>query len=200
MRIHPHNFKTISRNNNEELKSLPEYMSMAKKIIIHFANKNFANSILRDEDSFSYVVERIILGDMRWNTDRGMTRYNYRNQCGRYAILTLYTLKENFKKREVLSINQDIKDTQVYEFIGNQENTPIENIINKEFVNEFEKIIDESGLTDIEKDCIQYRFYDSMTYNDIEKKLEIDKWKTREIVKRGLRKIRKYMKGFFYER
>jgi len=192
--------KLPQKNNDNKLKTLKEYMNIAKRCISYFGNETTIKIMINNEDAISYVIEHIIIGDIKWDSSRGMSAYNYRNNCARWAILSWMFLRQKKIKNKPESITEIIyknnhSGTWKHETIENlKTKNPLQEAINNEEKEELKKYLTNANLSEREMLCIEYKFFDNMTYKEIADILNVNKYVPQLTINKALRKIRKYVK------
>lgn len=71
---------------NARMLSLPQYLTLSRRIIGKFAPGSMRIGLLRDDDAIGYVAHGIMMGDWRYNHDRSKLG-TYRGYSGRVALL-----------------------------------------------------------------------------------------------------------------
>ena len=182
-----------NKNPEVEMLSLDEYLNIAKKCIAYFANRDLRSQMLKSEDAVSFVAEHLMSATCRWSPDKGRTLRSYHNQCAIWAIQNW--MSRLAKTREVLSINKEIggdDDTcQLYEILEDKRDLSFSETKYQEMRTEIRSMIDGSGLSEMEKDCLTKKFLDHMSVKEISKDInKVDKF-VYNIIQRAIKKLRK---------
>lgn len=189
----------------KQFDSLDSYISLAKKTISKFAPK-FYNGLsvemLKNEEAISDVATALMYADWRFDSNRegktGLkkTIYSYRNQCAIWAIKTYVTNK--YKKKQNLSLDHDNdSDQTLNSLIEDKRNkSPIDNLIEKEYLENLDSTINQlfnnSILTDKQKKQIKMYYFEDKTLSQIGKEFGVSREAVRQNIKRGLDLIKTY--------
>lgn len=188
--------KIPKQNNNNELLSLPEYIKIAKKCISYFANKDSEKEMLCNEDAISYIVENMIIGDMRWDKNGGMSAYNYRNNCARWAILTWISSRKKLSKNKYKNPQKMTNWYYTQTLMEDKKTkTPLQKAIENETIENLDTTLKKANLTDRQIVCLKCRFLDQMKYREIAKIIGVSSNNIPRLeVKKAINKIKKYVK------
>jgi RNA polymerase sigma factor (sigma-70 family) len=184
-----------------EFDTLETYTNIAKKTISKFAAKMYPSLVkemLSNDETVSEIAEAIMIADWKWDSNKigkttGMSKnkYSYRNQCAIWAIKTYVTQK--FRKNK--------KDQKKIDFIINNKNyvdysDPAKIYANKEqeinLIHDVRSLIDNSPLSEKQKNQIILYYYDNKTLSEIGKIYNI----TREAVRQNIHKSINIIKSY----
>lgn len=186
--------------------SLDSYINLAKKTISKFGPKFYnglSAEMLQNSDAVSDVATAIMYADWRFDPDRSgkdgqkKTLYSYRNQCAIWAIKTYVSNK--YKKRKnmsldfenddnISSLNSTIKDDKC--------RSPLDILIEKETSTNLSASIDlllnNSLLTDKQKEQIKLYYFENQTLSSIGKKFGVSREAIRQNLKRAIDLIKRH--------
>lgn len=185
----------------QEFMSLDEYLIAARKAIKYFGpkiNSGLVNRLIRNEEAISEVAHAMMTADWRYNPEKGMTRYNFRNNYAFYAIRCLASskTKQNLRKHKCNFVSLDdelAKDFNLYSLVYDNKNIdPLEYLIEKED-NKFiviNRYLDDGTVTEKQSKCIKMYFYDNLTYEQIGDAIGVTKERVRQNINNGIAKIK----------
>lgn len=177
--------------------TLDEYILFAKKSIMRFASP-VAKSLLKNEDFISDIAYAIMMADWRW--DGNGDRVGYRSKCADWAIkVNLNKLKkQNKKNKDILSLNWQINnnrndsDADLYSIVEDKRLTKSKEI-------DVKGILENSGLTDLQKQYISMYYMENMNLKQIAEQFNTTPQNINQTITRGIEKIRKFNKKEIYE-
>lgn len=167
--------------------TMPEYITFARKLITQRASV-FRNKFLRDDDAISYVAERMMWSDAKYNPDKGMKRSSNRYRYGRYAVKTLIS---KFKKRR-----QEIMEFSKFKSSLSLSNCcQIEqNKLDSEYCEDKQQVnflLNNSGLTPTEKKYVEEHYLNNTSVKKIAENNDISRQAVEQGISLGLQKMRR---------
>ena len=186
--------------------SLDDYLEIAKRCIGYFTEKSLARDMIRNEDALSYVAHHLMQSDARWDGVTGNIR-GYRATCARWAIMRWIRESKNKRNVRMTSLNRDLvgrnnsgSRMQLYENIADPKaREPFDELYDSEETErqdakeQIAHLLNNSSLTSREKECIQFKFYDGLTYKQIGVKLSVSGSRAEQNVKEALRKMKRHV-------
>lgn len=175
----------VNQETTDNLRSLYDYLDVAKKVIGRFSSPSVAKMMLNDEDAIAFVANHLMNGTLRWKPDGGRTLYSYLNQCGIWAIKRWMLNKKVSNKYKEVSLDSAIDDdgNTMYKFVANKDSTMLDD--------GFEDLINKDFLNPTQKECLRMKFVEGMTYRAIGSKLNKSGSRIEQIVTTALSKLRK---------
>ena len=143
-----------------EFLSLQEYQKIAEKLVLwHLRDTRFTVGILKNEDTLAQIVHCLAMADWRYDASKGLTRYQYRNYCGYLSIKSIIVKSSKKNKLPKLLLHFDIDDdgTQLYSILPSKDKEPIEILIKIEEDENAIYLVENSKLTDKQRECIRLR-------------------------------------------
>lgn len=177
--------------------SLDEYYKVARRCIGAFASGSLAQSMLRNEDAISFVAEHLMYSAFRWEKERegGRTLHCYLNQCAIWSIYRWIVLLKRAETKGVpYSLNLDDcpdSHSQFYERIADEKaDSPSDDIEAREQTNTIANIIDGAGLTDHQRQCIEFVYIHGKRKVDVARHLGVSRQAVDQCLNNGIRKLR----------
>lgn len=176
--------------------SLSEYKNLAKRCIARFGG-SYSSVLLRDEDAISYVLEKLILANHRFDQSVGTPWFTYLNQCAVWAISEWKNLQYKQGAVAPTSLNTIVKNNssrsiELHEVIIDEKvKDPLEEINTSDSCCILAYILENSNLNDRQKKCIELHYLDGMNFTEIGKVLGLTKECIRQNVSKGLKKLEK---------
>ena len=187
---------TYEKNQNE-MKDVSFYTSIAKKCISMFAGSPTSSRMLKDEDAISHVAEHIMWGHARWDEKRGRALKSYLNQCGIWAIKIWKTkMYNNSKKPTEQSLNHNIAcglgdESQLYQIVADKKcKEPYQDLYDDK-IKEAIKHIENSSLTDLQKQCLRGRYLEGKKLRQIAETLCVSRQAVNQHIKKAISKLRR---------
>lgn len=200
--------KILYKDHKEvKFESLDFYITLAKKIIAKMGgqlNVGMSKTMLKNEDTISFVANAIMMGDWRWKENTGdkdketqyKSLYSYRNQCGIWAIKT-YLTKSYKNKNKNYSLNHcNIDDGCELESIiqDYSQMKPLDILISKEDIDSkkdlIKEILSSELLSEKQKEYIKLYFFENLTLEKIGKKFGVTREAVRQSIKVSIQKIK----------
>jgi len=179
--------------------TLDDYYQVAQRCIGAFASGSLAQSMLRNEDAISFVAEHLMYASCRWNETAGRTVHSYLNQCAIWAIKRWIKLSNKATQTEVVSLNADScpgSRTQAYEIIADvNTQTPDEALSDQEQSDALAKIVDNAGLTERQRHCLDVVYVKGQKPSDVARDLGISRQAVDQCLNKGIRKIQVVIDG-----
>ena len=186
--------------------SLDTYLNLAKKTISKFGPK-FYNGLsvemLKNSEAVSDVATAIMYADWRFDPERTgkngqkKTLYSYRNQCAIWAIKSYVTNK--YKKRKDMSLDFEIEPESQKLNTTLKDKTamsPLDELIEKEYTENLSKnieyLLNNTCLSEKQKQQIKMYYFDNETLSSIGKKFGVSREAVRQNIKRAIELIRSY--------
>ena len=191
----PQNKEAKDRLNPE----LEEYTVISKKLIRSIAPKiriGLAEQLLSSDDAIANIASQIMFADWKWN---GLgTIQGYRKQCAEWAIKGYIGRDVQRSKKYMMSLNYKLDDdgNELCELIPDSEVCdPHDIVAEKETQSIQTELIDSllgSGvLTEPQEQCIRLHYLQELSFTDISKDLGISREAVRQLVGRGMLRLRK---------
>lgn len=158
-KVHNHQMKYPDHTKIEFL-SVQEYKKIAQKLVLwHLRDTRFTMGILKSEDALAQIVHCLAMADWRFDESKGLTRYQYRNYCGYLSIKSIIQKSSKKNKLPKLLLHFDIDDegTQLYSILPSKDKEPIEILIRIEEDENAIYLVENSKLTDKQKECVKLR-------------------------------------------
>ena len=152
-----------------EMLSLHDYLKIAKRCIISFANSRLSQHMLKDEDAIAHVSEHLMAAHCRWRKDGGRTLRSYLNQCAIWSIQVWTTKLYHANQNCVYSLNHDTNTSgqQFYSLIADPKSKqPYDIIFNNSSV-AVSELIKSDCLTSVQKTCLQQRYIENKKLQQI---------------------------------
>jgi len=185
----------MSREAEERMLPLYEYIAIAKRCIGRFASPALAHKMLKDEDAISFITDHLIKGTIRWKADGGRTLRSYLNQCAIWSIKRWILNMNVANKHSILSLDHEIdrsskqngSSASMYDLVVNKkkEQSYQDNMDN------IDDIINQDYLNDNQRQCLRMRFAEGLTLREIGENLNKSKARVEQIINAALEKLRK---------
>lgn len=156
---------------------------MAELTINSFGNQ-YAKFLLESEDAISYVAYCMMVADLKWNPDGGMTQKSWRIQHGRYGIQKFIKQLRNKTKK-----NKEHATMDLIEWGGASYENAVEPLLRNENMERFEKDLDSYGLTAREKQVLLDRI-DGRSLTDMAKELSVTRQAVSQNYRKAIEKVR----------
>lgn len=145
--------------------------------------------MLKDEDVISNVANAMMVADQQYDGVTG-SREGFRWDRAEYAIRKILSSSKKKKNVTVYSINTDRADGREYSEILTRDKNPKSHAIIPDVVSMVETA---DYLTDGERFCILNKYVKSKTLQEIGGELGTTRENARQIIERGLAKLRRHM-------
>ena len=181
-----------------------KYITIAKKVIKTFAPRykpGLDSEMIKSEDAVSNIATAIMIADWRWNPKhrskdgKVRTQYAYRNQCGIWAIQGYIARQTRAKKP--LSLESVVSSSDAGSALllkdvlpDDEERGPVNNACTNEDYKMCGNILEDSKLTEKQRDCIRLYYIDDLTYQEIADQYGVTREAVRQVIDRATDKIR----------
>lgn len=148
-----------------QLGDLQEYLNLAS-ITIKAHGGKFAIKLLNSEDAISHIAYALMLADLKWKPNKGMSKNSWRISQGIFAI-SKYLKRLNKMKKE--------PENMAVKHMPPQISDPLEELMELEEQNAVLHSLDKSGLKPMEYEIIKMRLWENMTFKQIGQHYKITK-------------------------
>lgn len=187
--------------------NLEQYLKLAKSVICRFSHRRISNEMLKSEDAISFVAENMIMGDWRYEQERGCSQDNYRIKCAIWAIRDYISRSKTRNNYRHISLDQKhaqqhYKSKCLIDMLVDEKQTnPLDNVIYKEHQTQLKQkvkqLLNNYGLSKCQKTCIKMRYLDEMRVQDIAKKLNVSRQAVQQNIKKGIDKLQQKVTNEF---
>ena len=186
-----------------EYATLNEYTDIAKKTISKFGSKLYPSlmkTLINNEEFVSEVAEAIMMADWKWDPSRTgkvsgkkKTLYSYRNQCAIWAIKTIIT-KQYRKTKKSSDFLSYIKNQDKEQLICSEtpETNASDNEEREKLKSQVSDMINNSPITDKQKNIIQMYYFQDKTFAEIGKSYNVTREAVRQSMKKALEIIKQH--------
>ena len=169
--------------------TIGEFERLTGKLIATVASQSVAKRILADEDAFNYVCVGVMEGTWKFDDSKGMTLFSYQTECVKWSIKRW--LKKYKKDRELLSLNHEEDENQLYKNTIDESSPPADELlIAQETTKVLCKFFNTASLSPSQRRCLKLLIFDNMNQAEIARKLCISREAVSKNIKRGIKNLR----------
>lgn len=161
--------------------TIEEYKKIAYKIINGLIKQNNTlKNLYKNQDLLNEIIHAIMMADWKFNGNGN--KFGYRKQCVIWAIGSYFKSQKSFNNK-MYHLSQckgkiAVPDDRLYP--------------NQNHNEDFNEILQKSGLSKIQKEYMYLRYYHDWTYQKIGDKFGVSKQEIQQSIQRAIDKLRSH--------
>jgi len=186
----------LPKKNNNEFKTLNEYITLTKKLVSTHANglkPGLAKEILQNEDAISNITHSVMMADWSFN-GKGKIE-GFRKQRAIWAIMGYISRRSRSKVVWSLDsyMSPDNK-TSFSEMVVDKDQVPENTVYSEEFKSKMRECLNKLESEKAKEDIRMY-FLENMTFKEIAKKRGVTKQAIEQSISKHLKNLKIILKN-----
>ncbi len=197
--------KLLLETDCSKLVSLKEYERIAEKQIRYFRQYFVFKQVMVSDELVGLIVQYLIRADSKFEEGLGRTKWSLRNHYARFAITRYFgeiERKRKLKKNTWQLRENNYIQSLEHEYVTKKGTRLLKDLIaakqgrdaeQKEAVLELSSIMDNSGITTLQRKYIVLYYLEDMNFREIAEKFSQTKQGVQQVIFRGIEKMKEYV-------